>query len=118
MNSKTKTFLKILLTVVAVTIFCHIAGCATAPTTMRGSVPLSFDEATAVTAGPGHGHWNEEADRTVIVYTVRGVDCNQLSGMGKPSYDSKGWFALAAGETLCVLPLRAGQRVAFHVTRP
>ena len=94
-----------------------LSGCAASPKKLHGSVPVSLEEPTLVLVGPAKGHWSEESEQPIVAYVVRGTDCKQLSAAGTPAIDSSGQFELGENETLCVLPLRRSQRVAFHGVR-
>ena len=92
-------------------------GCATARPQMHGDVAI--EHPTALITGPAVGHWAEQDEHAVIAYTVSGTDCTQLSAQrNEPSFVTHGTFALAAGETFCVIQLRDKQRVLFHAERP
>jgi hypothetical protein len=94
-----------------------LTGCATGQQ-LHGDTPI--DGPTALVTGPARGHWAEQDDHGVIVYTVMGTNCTDLVGQDRaPVVQTHGNFLLAPGITLCVIPLRdKTQRVLFHAERP
>ncbi len=106
----------LLLSVVTLVALLFV-GCATVPVTqVHGDVAV--EHPTALLTGPATGHWAEQDEHPVIVYTVLGTDCTQLSAQAaEPTFVSHGSFTLASGETLCAIQLRDNQRVLFHAKR-
>ena len=120
MNTKLKmVFMLVALSAFALAFGSAISGCATALGPIHGDVSISAP--TALVTGPAHGHWAEQDEHAVIVYTVIGNDCTYLATQSpqSPVFESHGTFVLGPGITLCVIPLRDHeQRVLWHAERP
>lgn len=113
----TRSFISLMLLSIAGLVLCLALGCAQTVQQFHGEAKV--DRPTALLTGPAVGHWAEQDEHAVIVYTVLGTDCAQLSAQAaEPVFQSHGFFALATGETLCALHLRDNQRVLWHAERP
>lgn len=98
---------------------------------LGGCAPLTFKEyhgvlridgPSRVVGGPIHGHWAEEdSAKGVLVYVVRGADCNNSEAIIEPAtIQDSGRFDLGPDTSLCMLPLVEGkaQYVQLHARRP
>ncbi len=113
----TRNFISLRLLCIAGLVLCLAIGCAQPLRQSHGEAKV--DRPTALLTGPAVGHWAEQDEHAVIVYTVLGTDCTQLSAQAaEPVFASHGFFALATGETLCALHLRNNQRVLWHAEAP
>ena len=93
--------------------FVFNAGCAS--TLKQVHFEKDVDATTLLMTGPARGHWSEESEHLLIVYTVLGNDCRSLPSKDiGTSLKSSGTFFLGPGASLCAAPLRSRQHVLIH----
>jgi len=98
-------------------LFVCVASCATTPAGSHRTVEVSGP--TPLLTGPAMGHWAEQNEHPVMLYTVLGNECEFLANQEQaPAYESHGTFVLAPGVTLCAIQLRnPSQTILLHVER-
>ena len=79
-------------------------GCATTPKQIHVSMPVN--DLTVVIQGPARGHFAEETERDLFVWTETGSTCLGGAISGRIERVSHGRFDLLDGQSLCASPVR------------